>query len=243
MRTSNRRYVFLDFEHLKTIKFKKLEKVCDRIYVFVDAAEESVPFRLVQQMQRLGNSVKWMVLNDLEDGRVELPMAFEIGRLHQKTDAEIEFAILSNDAVFDPLVQYINDAGRSSVRVKSKRAERLRDAGRTAYEPAADSTTPETQDTAPDEEFDYHGDPFSFGSNGHRDSDHGDVAVIDRTAVDTVRRLMRSGNRPAELDLLRDYIRVNNEDLTEPQAVDQVIQHLEEGKEIEVHQQSVVYHF
>ena len=233
MRTSNRRYVFLDFEHLKTIKFKKLEKVCDRIYVFIDAAEKSVPFRLVQQMQRLGKAVKWVVLSDLEDGGLELLMTFEIGRLHQRTDSEIEFAILSNDPVFDPLVNYINAAGRPGVRVKSKRSERLRD-DRPATPPA---------NTTEDPSATYEADPFSFATAGVRDSDHGEVAIIDRTAVDTVRRLMRSGNRPAELDLLRDYIRVNNDDLTEPQAVDQVIQHLEEGKEIEVHQQSVVYHF
>ena len=229
MRITNRRYVFLDFDHLQTIKFKKLEKVCDRIYVFIDAAEESVPFRLVRQMQKLGKAVKWVPLADLDEGGIELLMTFEIGRLHQRTDSEIEFAILSNDPVFDPLVNYINAAGRPGVRVKSKRAERLRD-------DASDGSGEEQRHAAQT-------GSFSFPHHGHPDSDHPDGAVIDRTAVDTVRRLMRSGNRPAELDLLRDYIRVNNEDLTEPQAVDQVIQHLQEEKEIEVHQQSVVYHF
>ena len=234
MRTRNRRYVFLDFEHLKTIKFKKLEKVCDRIYVFISEAEQSVPFRLVRQMQKLGGSVKWIVLP--ETGGPELPMTFEIGRLHQRTDAEIEFAILSNDEVFDPLVNYINTAGRSGVRVKSKRAERLRE-DRPSDTGENDTTPPPVTDEADDEYT------FGFGGTDNGHAADGDTATIDRTAVDTVRRLMRSGNRPAELDLLRDYIRVNNESLTEPRAVDQVIQHLEAGKEIEVHQQSVVYHF
>lgn len=61
----SRRYIFVDFESLKKIKFKKLEKVCDKVFIFIDSKENSLPLELVRQMQRMGRSVKWVVVENL----------------------------------------------------------------------------------------------------------------------------------------------------------------------------------
>ena len=61
MRTQqNRRYIFIDFENLKKVKFRKLEKVCTRIFILIDAEEKNIPFSLVRQIQKIGKAVKWI---------------------------------------------------------------------------------------------------------------------------------------------------------------------------------------
>jgi len=59
------RYVFIDFDNLKKVKFKKLEKVCDKLFILIDVNEKSIPFSLVMNIQRLGKGVKWIVWKEL----------------------------------------------------------------------------------------------------------------------------------------------------------------------------------
>jgi len=48
------RIIFISIIDLQKIKFDKLEQVCDKVYVFVDKEEKSIPFYLVKQLQHLG---------------------------------------------------------------------------------------------------------------------------------------------------------------------------------------------
>ena len=82
MSTHSRRFVFVDYENLKKIKFKKLEKVCQKIFVFVSATEDQVPLSLVLQMQRLGRNIKWIMVPDVPNKKVNYHIAFVMGKIY-----------------------------------------------------------------------------------------------------------------------------------------------------------------
>ena len=43
MNTFHRRYIFVDFANLKGVKFRKLDKVCDKVFIFLSREEENIP--------------------------------------------------------------------------------------------------------------------------------------------------------------------------------------------------------
>lgn len=114
-----KRYVFIDYNSLKKIKFSKLEKVCNKVFIFINSQEENIPASLVIQAQKLGKRVKWISSELSESNGFMLHISFLIGALHQKENKSIEFAILSDDSDYDTLVNFINDAGRNCLRVKT----------------------------------------------------------------------------------------------------------------------------
>jgi len=245
MKKSTRRYLFLDFEDLKDIKFRKIEKVCDRIFVFIRKEEKQIPVGLVQKMQRFGRNAKWVVIDGLDIMQnMNYHISFLMGKLHERIDTEIEFAILSNDEDFDPLITYINTkGGRSCLRVKGKQRERvveetpvpvtrrrvapsnytLIDEMKSEEELQAFSAPVSPREVEPailvsagyDDEHLKSEDPIvrsitnqftlldnTDNGNGSGDEENetsgfGDGQIVNRTAEETVSRLVRSGNRPA----------------------------------------------
>jgi hypothetical protein len=71
----------------------------------------------------------------------------------------------------------------------------------------------------------------------------GDGQIVNRTAEETVSRLIRSGNRPALISTLKNYILLHNQELTVHGNIDAIISRMEEKKEIEVRDEEVIYHF
>ena len=118
-----KRYVFIDYETLKKIKFSKLEKVCNKVFIFINNKEESIPANIVIQAQRLGKRIKWLSTEVSEGNGFMLHISFLMGALHQKENKTIQFAIISDDTDYDSLVDFINDTGRNCLRVKTEREE------------------------------------------------------------------------------------------------------------------------
>lgn len=230
MAVQSRRYVFITFEDLKKIRFKKLEKVCDRLFIFINATEDSIPFSLVQQIQKLGRGAKWVPVNGAKDKGMNYHLCFLMGKLHQKVHASIEFAVLSNDDSYDSLVAFINEQGRSCLRVQRKKNKK------------------ETRVTAPE---------ITIQEEGYSESNHVDDQgqqffpegpldnqIYNQTAKETIRRLIRSGNRPAEVDTLKKYIQLYNQELTEYDGnIDRIIDEMEECKDIVIQEGMVKYNF
>ena len=108
MNTFHRRYIFVDFGNLQKIKFKKLEKVCDRVFILINQDEFSVPFYLVQQMQKMGKGVKWIPVSAIQDNDMNQHMCFLLGKMHNKIDKSVEFAIVSNQPGLDTIINTIN---------------------------------------------------------------------------------------------------------------------------------------
>lgn len=220
----SRRYIFVDFESLKKIKFKKLEKVCDKVLIFIDAKEDALPLALVRQMQRMGKSVKWVVIDNLNQTGPNYHITFLMGKLHEKVNYDIEFAVLSNDLEFDPLINFINEEGRSCVRVKRKDSKNDDLMMSSDYRPESAINT------------DFQPKPSAI----ERDVEEN---LIDQTAQETINRLIRSGNRPAEISTLKNYILLHNQELSLSGNLDKIIRKMEVQNEIEIKGQEVVYNF
>ncbi len=258
MTTHSRRYVFLDFDTLVHIKFKKLEKVCDKIFVFVGSDITDVPFTLVRDMQGMGNAIKWIDVGESLTHDLNYHICFLMGKLHEKISGDVEFAILSNDAAFDPLVNFINATGRSCLRIKSSLSEKT-------VSPKTESDTPLStgvQDSITSHQeqkvVETHSEPHSvleslnarlFGEHiSETDDDekaqaNGEHTLIEETARETVRRLVRSGNRPQNIMMLRNYILLHNQELSLHGDVDKIINRLKDSREIELRNEAVEYNF
>lgn len=234
MNTQTRRYLFIDYENLLQVKFKKLEKVASKIFIFVESSQETVPLALVRQAQRSGKNLRWIVVNNPGGGKLNYHIAFIMGKLHQKLEEDVEFAVVSNDAEFDPLIGFINTTGRSCIRVKRKQDEN------SVYEESSlnYNKPPEFVD-----EFSM----SNFHNNDHDDDDAMPVMVEDelitRTAEETVKRLIRSGNRPAEISTLKNYILLHSQEVSLHGNVDRIIQKLKDSKDIEIQKGEVIYNF
>lgn len=244
MNTNIRRYVFLDFETLKRIKFKKLEKVCDKIFVFVGSATENIPFALVREMQKMGASIKWVEVGAASPNDLNYHICFLMGKLHEKISSEVEFAILSNDTAFDPLVHFINSTGRNCLRIRQSVAD-------TPTPPdVEDVQSPRIDVKKTDIEPKINIEELSKSlfddltlelTNGAAVSDN--HVLIEETARETVERLMRSGNRPHSVAMLRSYILLHNQELSQHGNVDKIIETLESKDRILIQNGDIEYHF
>ena len=253
MTTHTRRYVFLDFDTLVNIKFKKLEKVCDKIFVFVGSDVTTVPFTLVRDMQAIGNAIKWIDVGESLTHDLNYHICFLMGKLHEKISGDVEFAILSNDEAFDPLVNFINATGRSCLRIKNSLSEK------TAPTPKMETTAPLSITRIEDKEVveskpEIHtvleslnarlfGEHISETDDDPKVQANGEHTLIDQTARETVRRLVRSGNRPQNVMMLRNYILLHNQELSLHGDVDKIIGRLKDSREIELRNEAVQYNF
>jgi vacuolar-type H+-ATPase subunit H len=256
MTTHTRRYVFLDFDTLLNIKFKKLEKVCDKIFVFVGFEITDVPFLLVRDMQSMGNAIKWVEVSATLTHDLNYHICFLMGKLHEKISGDVEFAILSNDVAFDPLVNFINATGRNCVRIKTSATEKQ------AASPKVETSAVEDVDNMPNLQnknvadakptqqsvldglntrlFGEHSSETDDQDRTQANSEH---TLIEETAQETVRRLVRSGNRPQSVTMLRNYILLHNQELSLHGDVDKIINRLNDSKEIELANGGVQYNF
>lgn len=253
MTTHSRRYVFLDFDTLVNIKFKKLEKVCDKIFVFVGSDISDVPLNLVREMQGMGNAIKWIAVGDTVTLNLNYHICFLMGKLHEKISADVEFAILSNDEAFDPLVNFINATGRGCLRIKNSLSEKTASIQQTESMPPL-SMTEHTDSAAftPDDEASslleslntrLFGEHISEINDDKKVQPNRELTLIDETAKETVRRLVRSGNRPQNVLMLRNYILLHNQELSLHGDVDKIINRLKDSREIELRNEAVQYNF
>jgi hypothetical protein len=223
-----RRYVFIDFENLLQVKFKKLEKVATRIFVFVDAKEDSVPLQLARQMQPFGKNLRWIVVSNSPNGKLNYHIAFIMGKLHQKLDMDVEFAVVSHETDFDPLISFINQTGRSCLRVKRKKEDST-----VFHDESADLHEYHESDNSPLSPFSGDGDMGVLVED----------EIIARTAEETVKRLIRSGNRPQDVATLKNYILLHSQELSLHGNVDRIIQKMKETNDIEIRKGEVTYNF
>ena len=254
MTTHTRRYVFLDFDTLLNIKFKKLEKVCDKIFVFVGYEITDVPFALVKDMQRMGSAIKWVEVGATLTHDLNYHICFLMGKLHEKISSDVEFAILSNDTAFDPLVNFINSTGRSCVRIKNTTAEKPTPPQK------METTAPLSMSNMPEKNGVEHkqqvpqsaleslnsrlfGEHISETDEEEMAQANGEFTLIEETARETVRRLVRSGNRPQNITMLRNYILLHNQELSLHGDVDKIISRLKDSKDIELDNGAVQYNF
>lgn len=216
-----RRYIFIDYDNLKAIRFRKIEKVCDKVFIFISSDEDMLPFDLVQQMQRFGKNAKWITVDRMDVQDMNYHICFLMGKLHEKVSPEIEFAIISNDLSFSGIVAHIHADGRKCVRVngqqsKTSEEETLVDVDVSSFAP--------------------------MGNSAEEDSDDNEEQSSYSLANETYNRLMRSGNRPEDISILRSYIGLGHKNM-QPAKVEKVIKAMMDKKQIFVSEGLVKYNF
>jgi hypothetical protein len=193
-----------------------------------------------------------------------------MGKLHEKMSADIEFAILSNDATFDPLVTFINSTGRSCIRVKqkdgtynnanteegtplSRQPRPTLEEEEMVFQTVANNPPPENPPFYQEKQI-----PTSFSSHFRDTTSASFLPTMDRfpsdnvenfddfvaeAARETVRRLIRSGNRPSEIGILKNYILLHHRDEKIQQNLAKIVEYLELNNNITTNGTEVIYHF
>lgn len=253
MQSQNRRYVFIEFEDLKRIKFKKLERICTHMFVFVNENEKYIPLAIAQSIQRLGKRLKWIPINADEGEDMTHQLAFLMGRMHQKVHKDVEFAILSNDATLDPLVTFINNEGRNCLRVKRQKTHIEQEIKESIEHLNQDMSYVESGIHHEQGVKDVEEKPSELTSGFSSIAqpldvdveieEYPDQSLIEKTARETVKRLIRSGNRPADLPMLKSYIMLHNQELSDDMNIDKILNRLLDTKEIMIENEDVVYNF
>ena len=246
MNTSNQRYIFTDFDNIQKVKFKKLERVCDKIFILINVVDDLIPFTLVRNLQKLGKAVKWIPVENNTNLTLNYHICYLIGKMHGKISKDIEFAILSDEDVFDPMIAYINANRRNCQRVKIGTSDRRKKYIPRKREISAPVPTPKPvvlkkQESKlntklgerADEEQRVQLVPFEQPKNSQ-------VAYQQ-----TKDRLKLVATRPYNLASLRDYIHINNQELVEggTLSVEEIIEIMENNEEIEIRNGLVAYNF
>jgi hypothetical protein len=237
------RYIFIEFENLKQIKFDKLEQVCDKVFVFVNKDEKAIPFILVQQLQKLGENVQWVPVNGADNQANSHFLSFYLGQTHEQVDEDIEFAIVSEDQMYDLLIDHLNDIGRSAIRVtrSKEKSGQLSDLNEINWSTKEEEVVKKvvrkeiiTEKISGEHSIDAPKPPSVNIQNQQ---------LSEKIANETIKRLVMSGNRPAAIDALKSYIllQYNNADVN--RNIDLIIRKLENTKEIEVKDREVLYKF
>jgi hypothetical protein len=240
MNTPVRRYIFVDFDTLTRIKFKKIEKICDKVFVFIPEVVTMIPFALVKDMQKMGNQVKWVSLSTedlVHADDLNYHICFFMGKLHEKIAGDIEFAVLSNEVSLDPLVRFINNSGRNCLRVKPNIV--VEDTPNGSKQTSKKGTPIEVES---DEEEEFSA-PITDSSAEIQTNGFVIGSLIDDTARETIRRLIRSGTRPTEVDDLKKYILLNHQEIGMNGNLEKIIRRLESSGDIALKESEIVYNF
>lgn len=234
------RFIFIEFEDLKKIKFDRLEQVCDKVFVFVSKEEQAIPFILVQRLQRLGESVQWIPFDKSAERSFCYFFGFYVGMVHQQVENDIEFAIISEDKSLETIINFMNDQGRSAIRVTHQKDNNAHVSDLNGINWSIHKEQPINQDS-----------PLTNDEETAKNQQVPNASTVpsqnyqlsDRIARETIKRLVMSGNRPAAVEALKSYILLQYNSTEVNKNIDLIIQRLEKTKEIEVRNKEVVYNF
>ncbi|MFK7979859.1 MAG: PIN domain-containing protein [Saprospiraceae bacterium] len=247
------RIIFFFFFDLKKIKFDKLEQVCDKVFVFVNREEKAIPFVLVQQLQKLGESVQWIPVTGSNEKNSCHFLSFHLGVAHEQMEEDVEFALISEDPGFDGIIMHLNELGRNAVRVtgNKERSEHASDFNNINWSKKAEEernvvvesvTAVTSEEVVADKLGKTNGERLVAKPKPSAVSPQSQQ-LSERIARETIKRLVMSGNRPAAIDALKSYILLQYNNVDVNRNIDLIIRKLEKTKEIEVKDKEVVYNF
>lgn len=223
-----KRYVFTTYAYLQQIRFSKLKKISEKIFI-VATKKDQVPVRLVKKTHKWKHQLKWYVVDDNEQGDVNNRLSYLLGKEDQRTKSGVEFILLSDDAGLDPIVSSLKAAGRSCLRVGSN------DSSTSEEEPVLFIAPIEVEKKAkkiapiPASAF-----RSSIDSN----------EVVQAAAKQTLERLQNGGHRPENLETLKHYIHLFGANPSGQHAsIDQVLEYLEAKRDIRIEEGVVKYNF
>ncbi len=219
-----KRYTFIDYENLKKIKLRSLEKLSERLYILVNSEHQSIPLKLVRKIQRLKSDVRWIIANTGSANHVNFHIAFLMGKLHSKVDKKIAFVVISNESNIDAMINCVTDAGRLCTRVK-------RTATKSGNNHSKDQVKMENTSAKSDEKR------FPFEDEDRTES------LKDKTIKETIRRLMNSSQPPVNIAELKHYIERSNQEIARYLNISEIIEEMIQRKEIRVVNHQIIYNF
>ena len=113
-------YVLVDFENVQPASLEALTTGAFKIKVFVGAqqAKGRVSFEFSESMQKLGAHAEYVRIARSGRNAGDMHIAYYVGRLLEK-EPHATIYIISGDADFDPLIEYLHARGSHCKRVKS----------------------------------------------------------------------------------------------------------------------------
>ena len=114
-------YIFIDYENVQPKSINSLKGKPCKIFVFVGAAQSSLPFIFANALQKLGDNAVYVKVSETKPNALDFHIAFYIGELSAK-DRSASYHIISKDKGFDPLVKHLN-----SRKIKTERVPSLQD--------------------------------------------------------------------------------------------------------------------
>lgn len=115
MRTN---YVLIDYENVQPSALSTLDKEFFKVYVFVGANQAKINFDVVEALQGLGASGKYIKIAGNGPNALDFHIAYFIGQLAAQDESPF-FHIISKDTGFDPLIAYLKSNKIYAYRSKS----------------------------------------------------------------------------------------------------------------------------
>lgn len=112
-----KRVILIDFENIQKLDLEPIDTPDTDIVVFVGKSQNKIPFHLVEKAQTMGNRIKWLKIAGDGKNNLDFHIAFELGRLSERSQKDIALIVLSKDSGYDSLIKYINDAGVQTKRI------------------------------------------------------------------------------------------------------------------------------
>lgn len=110
--------LLVDYENVSNFDLSVILDANIEIKIFVGYSQNKIPLNLVQNTQRLGNTVEWIKIQGSGNDSLDFHIAFFLGIL-SKENPNNSFIILSKDKGFDPLIKYISNQNIACKRVET----------------------------------------------------------------------------------------------------------------------------
>jgi hypothetical protein len=111
------RIILVDFENIQRLDFDNMDISNTNLAIFVGKSQNKIPFSLVEKAQSFGERLVWIKIAGDGKNNLDFHLAFELGRLCERMDKDVELIILSKDSGYDSLIRYINELGIKTRRI------------------------------------------------------------------------------------------------------------------------------
>ncbi len=112
-----KRIILVDFENIQRLDFDNMDISNTNLAIFVGKSQNKIPFSLVEKAQSFGERLVWIKIAGDGKNNLDFHLAFELGRLCERMDKDVELIILSKDSGYDSLIRYINELGIKTRRI------------------------------------------------------------------------------------------------------------------------------
>jgi hypothetical protein len=103
-------YIFIDFENVQPKDLALLNGRNFKLMIFVGATQTKLPTEMVCAVQSLGTTAEYVRIDGSGRNALDFHIAYHLGRAVVAAP-DGEFAVISNDTGFDPLMKHLKTAG------------------------------------------------------------------------------------------------------------------------------------